>query len=181
MGTFIDLTGESFGLLHVIRRVENSKHHAAQWLCQCECGNEIVVNSNNLRTGHSKSCGCERKKNSGSFIRQYSTKHGHAKERLYIVWAGIKHRVGNPNDKRFKDYGGRGIKLCEEWQDYQNFRDWAFENGYNESAKYGECTIDRIDVNGDYKPSNCRWVNLSAQAKNKRRSEKNAKQIFTNA
>jgi len=168
MGSAIDLTGETFGRLFVERRVENSIHNAAQYLCKCDCGNEIVVNSNNLRTGHTKSCGCKRKESTSKWLKKYNFKHGMCGSRLYIVWAGMKQRVENPNNERYKDYGARGIKICKEWHDFETFKKWAYENGYKDDAKYGDCTIDRKDVDGDYEPNNCRWVDLLVQAHNKR-------------
>jgi hypothetical protein len=175
MKTAIDLTGERFGRLVVLERVENSKHNAAQWLCQCDCGKRIIANSNNLRTLHTSSCGCKRAETTSRFLKKYNTKHGGCNERLYAVWQGIISRVTRPGNKRYTDYGGRGIKICDEWKDYSVFRDWAYSNGYNENALYGKCTIDRIDVNGNYEPSNCRWVDLKTQANNKRGTDYGSK------
>ena len=170
MGKFIDLTGQTFGRLVAVRRSGTSEHNAAVWECRCECGRVINVTSNNLRTGHSTSCGCARKESTGRWLTQYNTKHGQSGTRLYTVWQGIKARTTNPNNKRYAAYGGRGIKLCDEWNDFNTFSEWAKASGYDEDAPYGECTIDRIDVNGDHEPNNCRWVSLSVQAKNKRRA-----------
>lgn len=170
MNRCIDLSGQTFGDLHVVRRVENSIHNAAQWECVCNCGNRVVVNSNNLRTGHAKSCGCARKRSTSAWMVKYNTKHGMSYSRLYVVWNGIKQRVLNPNNDRYSDYGGRGIGICNEWLNFEAFMKWALENGYDETAEYGKCTIDRIDVNGNYEPNNCQWVDLKTQANNKRRT-----------
>lgn len=168
--SFIDLTGKKFGKLTVIKRTHNSVHNAAQWVCICDCGKTVVVNSNNLRTGHTKSCGCSRTESTSKWLTKYSTKHGGGHSRLYCVWSGMRSRTKNPKNKRYKDYGGRGIRVCEEWNDFSVFRDWAVSNGYDPKAPYGKCTLDRIDVDGNYEPSNCRWVDLKTQANNKRKA-----------
>ena len=158
-----DLTGQKFGRLTVIKHI---KHKF--WLCKCECGNEIKVISDNFKAGRTKSCGCYRKENSEMLLYKHGKKHS----RLYNVWCGIKRRCFNINCQEYKYYGLRGITICEEWKnDFEQFYNWAMLNGYNEYAKFGECTIDRIDVNGNYEPRNCRWITLKEQSKNKRKKE----------
>ena len=172
MSRCIDLTGERFGILTVKERSGTSVHNAALWLCKCDCGNEIIVTSNNLRTGHTKSCGCVRRKKTSEWLKQNNYKHGGSRTRLYRVWWGMKARTENQSNSHYKYYGARGIKVCDEWQDFSAFRSWALANGYNEKADFGDCTIDRIDVDKGYAPDICRWVNLKVQANNKRKAVK---------
>ena len=100
-------------------------------------------------------------------------KHGYAKRnsvtRLYRIWTDMRTRCNNPHSKNYEYYGKRGISVCSEWDDFEVFQKWAYSNGYKEDAKRGECTLDRIDVNGNYKPSNCRWVNMKTQCQNRRK------------
>lgn len=137
------------------------------WLCECECGNSKIVSGISLRRNHTRSCGCLIKEKSGKNL----IKHGLTKDkvfhRLMHIRKGMKNRCYNNKDKRYSDYGGRGIKICEKWLDEKegtiNFYNWAIKNGYAENL-----TIDRIDVNGNYEPSNCRWVTNKIQCNNKR-------------
>lgn len=155
-----DLTGKKYGKLTVISRAEN-KGTQTRWLCECDCGKRKIVQAGSLVSGDTKSCGCLR----GVIMGERLRTHGTGKEsRLYRIWTGIKTRCYNPNHNTYKIYGKRGIKMCEEWKNsFVSFRDWSIKNGYSDSL-----SLDRIDVNGDYEPSNCRWATKKQQANNTR-------------
>lgn len=154
-----DITGKKFGKLTAIKRVGKSKRGRYLWLCKCECGGEKVVEHSDLVTGNTKTCGCV----------ITNTSHGMSRSKLYKKWTDIKMRCYNPQNRNFKNYGERGIKMCEKWKnDFSSFAIWAMQNGYDDSAPRGKYTIDRIDVNGDYTPENCRLVNIQTQERNKR-------------
>lgn len=158
MGKLIDLTGQKFNRLTVVRRVANDKHNNVQWLCQCECGNrQIFVRTGSLKNSSTKSCGCLHNK--------IMTKHGHAKRgycsKTYIIWDNIKQRCNNSNDKGYKNYGGRGIKICEQWKDFINFLE-------DMGNKPEGMSIDRIDNDGDYCKENCKWSTTKEQIRNRR-------------
>ena len=132
------------------------------WLCRCDCGNEIIVKGYNIFNGHTKSCGCIKNVN----IRKANSTHGESKSRLYGIWRAMINRCNNQSHQSYNRYGGRGIKVCPEWSsEFLNFKKWALDNGYSDNL-----TIDRIDVDGNYEPSNCRWVTWDVQFNNKRNS-----------
>lgn len=154
---FIDLTGRQFGHLTVLRRAEdkiraNGKKKTV-WLCRCDCGKEKNILGENLRKGSAKSCGCHR----GEALIAYSTKHGKRYERVYGIFCEMKKRCYNNHCANYKNYGGRGIKICDEWlNDFNSFYDWSMSHGYSDKL-----TIDRIDNDGNYEPSNCQWITKS--------------------
>ena len=167
--SLVDRVGQRFGKLVVVSRADDyvatngSKH--VRWRCVCDCGKETVVDVCQLVSGKTKSCGCLH----AEMLQTGNVKHGGRYERLYKVFANMKNRCYNEHSDDYKYYGGRGIKICDEWLgSYSAFKEWALTHGYNETAKRGACTIDRIDVNGNYEPNNCRWVSMSVQSKNRR-------------
>lgn len=166
---FNDITGNKYGRLTVVRflKQEEREDFRRAWLCRCECGNLIQVNASKLKNGHTKSCGCIVKEHIGNVNRKYDI----VCKRLYGVYKAMLDRCYNENSREYKNYGGRGIVVCEEWlgeKGYDAFAKWAFENGYNQEAKHGECTLDRENVDKGYNPNNCRWITNLKQQNNRR-------------
>ncbi len=162
-----DLTGQRFGRLTVLEFMPDETRHT-KWKCKCDCGNIKIVEGANLKSGNTQSCGCliveqsriNGKKSDGT----QNLIHGKTNSRLYRIWGHIKTRCTNPNANNYKDYGGRGITVCDEWKnDFQSFYNWAISNGYSD-----DLSIDRIDNDGDYEPLNCRWSDKITQGCNKR-------------
>ena len=171
-----DITGKKFGKLTAIKISKTIYGEDGKaknyWLCKCDCGNYTEVQINHLSSGHTKTCGCSFDKN---FLGDITRKHGMHSEKIYFIYNGMKQRCYNPNNGHYKDYGGRGIKICDEWlgeNGFINFYEWAIKNGYNKEKTKKEQSIDRIDVNGNYEPSNCRWADSVQQGNNQRKTIK---------
>lgn len=167
MGRFIDLTGQRFGRWTVLRYA-GSHNGAAFWECRCDCGKVKNVRSDHLRYGKSTSCGCFREEVTAKETAMKITKHGMWGTRLYREWIQMKQRCSPSCSKdQYDSYYGRGIRVCAEWEhDFEAFAKWAQSNGYAD-----DLSIDRIDNDGNYEPTNCRWVTGEAQANNKRVSK----------
>ncbi|HCQ6003679.1 TPA: hypothetical protein OL424_003040 [Clostridioides difficile] len=159
---FKDITGKTFGKLTVLKMSGKDKYSHNLWLCQCECGNRTITSTSALEQGKAQSCGCIRKE----ILLERSTTHNKSNDSLYRVYHRMIKRCTNAINKDYNYYGGRGIEVCNEWlEDFINFYNWSIENGYRKGL-----TIDRINVNGNYEPSNCRWVTWEVQRNNKRNS-----------
>ncbi len=156
MGVYKDITGNRFGRLTALSRSEKKgKNGCAYWECACDCGNTKTISMSALNRGYTQSCGCLK--------RELLQNSRHKNKRLYQVWQDLKQRCYNPNNKYYYRYGGRGITVCEEWQtDYEPFYTWAIKNGYKRGLQ-----IDRIDRDGNYEPSNCRWVSAKVNTDNR--------------
>lgn len=157
-----DMTGKKIGRLTVVERAKD-KNGKTYWHCKCECGTEKDICASHLSSGKIVSCGCY----SSEMLEKHSITHGMSKTRLYDIWSGMKARCYNRKSSCYSNYGSRGIEVCEAWRDdFMNFYDWSMEHGYSE-----ELSIDRINVNGNYEPNNCRWATKKEQSCNTRRTK----------
>lgn len=158
----LDIVGKKFGKLLVLERIGLNKHKHYEFKVLCDCGKENIIEGRYLTSGKTKSCGCGMVEG----VKQSNTTHGMSGTRIYGIWNNMRARCYNKNSNNYDDYGGRGITVCNEWKskhNFNNFFNWAMENGYSD-----ELSIDRINVDGNYEPSNCRWVDMKVQANNRR-------------
>lgn len=160
-----NLIGEKHGKLEVIGKSDRGR---SWWICKCECGNVVELLAH--RFYDYKSCGCLEKENK-LHLTDHTKTHGMSKSRLYSIWCKVKERCNNPNIEHYNRYGGRGIRICQEWEhSFESFKKWAYESGFRDSSTGKEQSLDRIDVNGNYEPDNCRWITQKEQFKNTTRN-----------
>lgn len=161
----IDMTGYETGRIKVVERAGKNKSGNILWRYECSCGGGGIATADAIR--RMKSCGCIRKENGKDFFHNFNITHGESRTRIYTIWGNMINRTSNKKNKDYKNYGGRGITVCEEWKNYLTFKKWALENGYSDTL-----TLDRIDNDKGYCTGNCRWADEETQNNNKQQSRK---------
>ena len=157
-----DISGMRFGRLVAIKYVGKDMQNLSMWLCICDCGNTATTRASSLKSGSTKSCGCLQKEIAGLRTLTHGLSGSHAYcPRLYRIWKNMKQRCSNPKSCKYEIYGGNGVSVCDEWMEYEPFHKWAINHGYKK-----DLTLDRINGDGDYNPTNCRWATYSEQSLN---------------
>ena len=169
-----DLSGKIFGRLTAIKPIRKNNKRNWEWMTICSCGNTVIVAGAYLTNGHTKSCGCLKNDVAAKLIKERSVIHGKSKTRIYNIWQAMRRRCNAPSCQDYKWYGGKGVRVCDEWSQFQQFYDWSLSNGYQEGL-----TIDRIDSSRGYTPDNCQWLTNEENVKRSRYEKIHGKpQVF---